>query len=144
MNGNGRGTPRIQTFALIAGVIYALVALLGVLPMTLHAPPADAPHLRVETGYGYITGLFPVNVLHTAVHLLIGVWGLIASRGFSASVLYARVLAVVYGLLAVMGAIPALGTVFGLIPIFGHDVWLHALTAIVAAFFGFGSPSRRP
>lgn len=40
-----------------------------------------------------------------------------------------------------MGLPPVLNTVFGLIPIFGHDVWLHALTALIAAYFGFKAPS---
>ncbi len=34
-----------------------------------------------------------------------------------------------------MGLIPVLNTSFGLIPIFGHDVWLHALFALAAAYF---------
>ena len=40
-------------------------------------------------------------------------------------------------LLTVMGLIPGLNTTFGLIPIHGNDVWLHALIAIAAAYFGF-------
>jgi hypothetical protein len=36
-----------------------------------------------------------------------------------------------------MGLIPGLSTLFGLVPLFGHDVWLHALTAIIAAWFGY-------
>ena len=51
--------------------------------------------------------------------------------------MFARGLTVVYGVLAVMGLIPVLNTTFGLIPIFGHDVWLHAGTAILAAYFGW-------
>jgi hypothetical protein len=27
---------------------------------------------------------------------------------------------------------------FGVIPLFGHDIWLHAGTAALAAYFGFG------
>ena len=53
---------------------------------------------------------------------------------------YARGLAVFYGLLAVMGLIPGLNTTLGLIPVFGHDVWLHALTAAAAAYFGWAAP----
>ena len=48
--------------------------------------------------------------------------------------------AVFYGILAVMGLIPQLGTTFGMIPVSGHDVWLHALTAIAAAYFGWMAP----
>ncbi len=48
-------------------------------------------------------------------------------------------LAVLYALLAVMGLIDAgdLNTTFKLIPLLSHDVWLHALTAAAAAYFGF-------
>jgi hypothetical protein len=51
--------------------------------------------------------------------------------------MFARGLTVVYGILAVMGLIPALNTMFGLAPIFGHDIWLHAGTALIAAYFGW-------
>ena len=43
-----------------------------------------------------------------------------------------------YAVLAVMGFIPGVNTVFGSVPLFGHDVWLHALTAAIAAYFGSG------
>jgi hypothetical protein len=35
------------------------------------------------------------------------------------------------------GLFPAIQSTLGLIPIFGNDVWLHALTAAIAAYFGF-------
>jgi hypothetical protein len=37
----------------------------------------------------------------------------------------------------VLGLVPGLNTVFGLVPIHGHDVWLHAGTALAAAYFGW-------
>jgi hypothetical protein len=40
-------------------------------------------------------------------------------------------------LLAILGLIPATNTMFGLVPIYGNDVWLHAGTALIAAYFGF-------
>jgi hypothetical protein len=42
-----------------------------------------------------------------------------------------------------MGFIPLLNTTFGLVPLYGHDLWLHAALAIVAAYFGFRS-EREP
>jgi hypothetical protein len=45
--------------------------------------------------------------------------------------------AVIYALLTVMGLVPALYTTFGLIPLYGNDVWLHAVLALVAAYFGW-------
>lgn len=126
----------VRTFALIFGIIYVLVGILGFIP-SLSTHPADAPHLAVESGHGYLLGMFPINILHNIVHLLIGLWGLLASRSVGGARFYAKALAIAYGLLAVLGLIPATNTTFGLIPIHGNDVWLHALSALIAAYFGF-------
>ena len=129
-------------FALVLGIIYTLVGLAGFLPGVVASAPPDAPRVQVDAGYGYLVGLFPVNILHTLVHLAIGIWGLVASRRLGASITYAKSLAVIFGVLAVMGVIPGLDTVFGLVPLFGHDIWLHAVTALAAAYFGFGRPAE--
>ena len=125
-------------FALAAGIVYTLVGVAGFIPAL--GNDRDSPDLAVDALYFDLLGLFPVNVLHSLVHLLIGVLGVLAYRGFDAARLHDRALAVVYALLAVMGLIDAgnLDTTFELIPLFSHDVWLHALTAAVAAYFGFG------
>lgn len=131
---------RTSTFALVIGIAYLGAGILGLIPATLMPPPADAPATRFALLYGYFLGLFPMNLLHTMVHLAIGVWGIAAWAGSTSSVAYARALAVLYGALAVMGLVPNLNTVFGLIPIHGHDVWLHGVTAALAAYFGWRAP----
>lgn len=132
---------RTRLFALIVGVVYLLVGVGGFIPGLVSAPAQAAfGDLAVDAGAGNLLGLFPVNVLHHLVHLLIGLLGVLAYRTYDASRLYSRALAIIYGLLAIMGLIDAanLNTTFGLVPIFGNDVWLHAGTAILAAYFGFG------
>jgi hypothetical protein len=120
-------------FALVVGVIYLAVGLLGFTATGMSMEAGDtAPRLL---------GLFPVNVLHNIVHLAIGAWGLASYRSMDGSVTFARGLAILYGLLAIMGILPRpFNNTFGLVPIFGHDVWLHAATALVAAYFGFVAP----
>ncbi len=128
-----------RRFALVMGVVYLLVGLMGLLGIGL-SQPADMTmlnDLNVTAQSGYLLGLFPVNVLHNIVHLVIGALGVALSRQTGSARGYARGLAVFYGLLAIMGLIPALNTTLGLIPIFGHDVWLHALSAIAAGVVGF-------
>jgi hypothetical protein len=126
---------RAETFALFIGVAYLSAGLLGLHPAALMPPPADAPPMQVTVLYGYLLGLFPVNPLHSTIHLAVGVWGIMAWRRVVNPRVFARVLAILYGALAVMGLIPGLNTLFGLLPLHGHDVWLHAGTAVVAAYF---------
>src|SRR6185503_14926775 len=125
-------------FALIFGIAYLAAGLLGMIPAALMPPPPDAPPTTFTLLYGYLLGLFPVNVLHSAVHIAIGAWGLSAWREDATNAkVFARSLAVLYGVLAVMGLIPGMSTLFGMLPVHGHDVWLHAGTAAIAAYFGW-------
>ncbi len=136
----------IRTAALIFGVIYALIGVMGFIPGFLQEVPPDAPDLAVDTGYGYLLGLFPVNVVHNIVHLGVGLLGIVAfsSLGFARN--YFRVLTIVFAGLTLLGLIPAevSNTTFGLVPLFSHDIWLHALTTAVAGYFGYLAPAREP
>lgn len=132
---------RTRYFALVYGIIFLIIGIAGFVP-GLVTPGQVGTELAVETGFGRLFGLFPVNWLHNLVHIAFGVWGLAAYRSFSGARLYAQSVAVIYAVLAVMGLIPVLATTFGLIPLYGHDVWLHAVLAIVAAFFGFAPAAR--
>ena len=131
-----------RTFALILGIVFLAAGVAGLIPGLL-MPAHDDVTLRVL--HGELFGLFPVNVLHSLTHIAFGIWGIAAYRsGFGSAKTYARVTAIAYGLLIVMGLIPGLNTVFGLIPIYGHDVWLHLLIALPAAYFGFIASDRVP
>jgi hypothetical protein len=134
-----------RTFALIFGIVFLIVGAGGFIPglnmMDHSGHPADAD-VTVRSFFGYELGLFPVNVLHNIVHLLFGVWGLLAYKSLSASKGYAKGVAIIYAVLMVMGFIPGLNTTFGLIPLYGNDIWLHALLAGVAAYFGFVHKDR--
>ena len=133
-----------QRFALIAGLVYLLIGIAGFFPSLLSAPDSTHP-LSVRALNGELFGLFPVNLAHTLVHLAIGVWGLLVTRASAdAGTFYARVLAIIFAVLAVMGLFPRLDTVFGLLPLHGHDIWLHAGTAAVAAYIGwYAQPEMR-
>ncbi|CAO4152406.1 DUF4383 domain-containing protein [Methylorubrum extorquens] len=126
----------IRTFALIYGIVFVLAGAGGFIP-GLNAPPHEHPDMTLNTSFGYLMGLFPVNILHNLVHLAFGVWGLSAYRSAHGARAYARGVAVIYAVLAIGGLIPGLQTTFGLIPLFSHDVWLHIVLAAGAAYFGF-------
>jgi hypothetical protein len=134
-----------RTFALVLGIIYLVVGIAGFIPGLVtpgEVPAEGAAPAEAGTDHGLLFGLFPVNLLHNLVHIAFGIWGIVAYRSFGGAVTFARVFAVVFGILAVLGLIPGLNTLFGLVPLYSHDIWLHALTAAVAAYFGWGPPAK--
>jgi hypothetical protein len=132
----------VRKFALFAGVQFVLFGILGFIPGITQSPPPGAPPLAVDAGYGQLLGLLPVNILHNLFHGGSGLIALAASRSSPASRLFSRGLAIVYGVLTVLGLIPGLNTTLGLIPIYGADVIYHGLLAVAAAYFGFMAPAR--
>lgn len=132
----------VRTFALVWGILFLLIGAGGFIPGI--TTPHTHPDVTMEAGLGLELGLFPVNVLHNIVHLIFAVWGLAASRSFAGARTYAKATAVIYGLFVIMGLIPAanLWTTFGLVPLYGNDVWLHILLAAPAAYFGFVHKDR--
>ena len=128
-------------FALAIGIVFLLIGVMGFIPNLVQLPPATAPSLTVDTGYGYLLGLFPVNILHNIIHLAVGIAGIVAFRSDGGARLFARFFAASYLALAFLGVFPALNTLFGFVPIFGGNVWFNGLTAAIAAYFGFISPT---
>jgi hypothetical protein len=129
-----------RTFAMIFGVVFLLVGAAGFVPgltdMGHMGHPADTG-VTMRTMFGYELKMFPVNILHDVVHLLFGIWGVLAARSFGGARAYFRAVAVIYAVLTVMGLVSGLQTTFGLIPLYGADVGLHAVLAVVAAYFGW-------
>ena len=105
----------VQRVAQIFGIVFILVGLLGF-----------TASMSME--HGMLLGMFPVNVVHNIVHILFGVWGLAASRSFSGAKTYGIVGGVIYLVLAVLGWIAPDG--FGMVPLGGNDIWLHAVLGI--------------
>lgn len=117
----------VRRVALVFGIVFLLVGILGLVSAGGMEMGAENPAL--------LLGLFPVNLLHNVVHILFGVWGLVASRSFAGAKMYAQTVGVIYIVLAVLAFVTP--TTFGLIPIGGNDIWLHALFGIVLAGVGF-------
>ena len=118
----------LRKVALIFGIVFVLVALLGMFSpggMQMGADPAP----------GMILGMFGVNLLHNIVHLLVGVWGLVASRTWAGSKMFLSIGGIVYIVLAICGFF--IPTTFGLIPIGGNDIYLHAVLGVIMAGLGF-------
>jgi hypothetical protein len=121
-------TTTLQKLAGVFAVVFILIAILGFI-----APGGMA--MTVEPTTGMVLGLFPVNLLHNIVHLLFGIWGLVASRSWTGSKSFFTGAGIIYAVLTVAGFLSPTG--FGLVPLGGNDIWLHAVLAIVMLGIGF-------
>ena len=124
-------------FVLIVGAAFTLAGIAGFLPFFTPHASADAPHLLVETGYGLLLGLFPVNIIHNLFHFAWGVTGLLASRTYASALKFSRYFGVTLAVLTAMGMLSPFRTGFGIIPLYGHDIWLHGLEAVIGIYLGF-------
>jgi hypothetical protein len=124
-------------FALVVGVAFTLAGIAGFLPFFTPHPPPEAPHLIVDSSYGLLLGLFPVNVIHNFFHFGVGLIGLLAFRSYPSALQFSRFLGIALAVLTLMGMIPALNTGFGLWPLYGHDIWLHGIEAVIGLYLGF-------
>jgi hypothetical protein len=128
----------VQHATRVFGWVFVVVAIWGALVTgtSMEADPAAAPRLW---------GLFPVNLAHNFVHLLFGIWGLSAARSVAGSKIFTAVGGAVYLLLAVIGVFAP--RLFGIMPVGGNDVWLHAALGIGLLLAGVilaGPPTPDP
>lgn len=130
---------KAPAIARVLGIAFLVAGILGFVPYVTVPADLTAQWVTLNANYGFIATLFPVNVVHDVLHLLLGIWGLVASGAFAASVRYCRFIAWIYAALVVLGAIPITDTLFGVAPIYGYDVALHLVVALLAFYGGYGA-----
>lgn len=120
----------VKTIALLFGIIYTLVGILGFVTAaggTFSMSPSN------------LLGYFPINAAHNVVHLVIGIPGLFASRSESAAAGYLKlfgVILIIVGLLGFFWPNP-----FNVLPIGGIDIALHLVTGVIFVLVGFAARS---
>src|SRR5206468_11890073 len=72
------GPMALRRFALVFGIVFLILGAGGFIPGMVS--PHSHPDVAVTSGLGLELSLFPINVLHNIVHLLFGIWGLLAAR----------------------------------------------------------------
>jgi hypothetical protein len=123
-----------QTFALVFGVVYLLVGILGFFAAKKFTGGSMDDKLI----------LFPVNHLHNIVHLAIGALWIYASRTAAMAKQVNTLIGVVYLLVAVLGFL-GLGFMHDLLNIHGSgsaDNFLHLASGALALYFGTAGDRR--
>jgi Domain of unknown function (DUF4383) len=121
-------TTTLQKIAGLFGIIFILVAVLGFI-----TPGGLVMTMDPQTGK--LLGVFPVNLLHNIVHLLFGIWGLIGSRSWAGSKKFFTTGGIIYIVLTIVGFLSPTG--FGLVPLGGADIGLHAVLGIAMLAIGY-------
>jgi hypothetical protein len=125
----------IQETTLVAGVVFALVGILGFIPgiTTDYSQMSFAGH---NSG-AMLLGVFQVSVLHNIVHLLFGAVGLLMARTVPMARYFLIGGGVVYLLIWLYGLFIDQGTSANFIPLNTADNWLHLSLGVVMIVLGF-------
>jgi len=111
-----------KTAALVFGVVFILVGVLGFIPNPIVGPG----------------GIFVTNMTHDLVHLISGALllaGVYTSLGSSMAL---KIAGVIYALVAVLGFVMPGDMMLGMIAMNQADQWLHVVLAVVLLGAGFG------
>jgi hypothetical protein len=123
----------IRYSALSLGFLFLLLGLAGYLPAFV-VPSENATS---TAGFGYLFGIFPTNYFHNAIGILVGIWGIAAFTSLSGAIVFNRIFAIVYAAAVILGLLPFTNTLFGITPLFGNNIWLNAIAAVIAFYYGF-------
>jgi hypothetical protein len=147
-----------RKFALAGGFLMVAMGVLAFIPgffqyVTAFDAPLNLPALKVETSYGTFLGFIPMNVFNKVALIFMGLLGIAAAnrdqKGWAESNVenadvhpgdehtfntdeYQS-----------FGLLPNLNTLFGYWPLFGADVFIHAMFSLVGGYFGYSVHSRR-
>ena len=136
-----------RKFALYGGSVMLLIGVLSLIP-ALAGPTDGLPALNLDTSYGTFLGMFPMNILNKLVLIGFGIAGIAAANSkftsLPMSILFSRAVLFVMGAAAILGLIPDTSTLNGYWPLFGGEIWAHAIFAALGGYFGYALTSRVP
>jgi hypothetical protein len=134
-----RSPSLVNTAAMIVGVVFVLVGILGFIPgITTHY--GDLTFAGHGSG-AKLLGIFQVSVLHNIVHLLFGLAGIAAGRAASSAARsYLVGGGVIYLVLWIYGLVIDKASSANFVPVNNADNWLHLLLGVgmIALGLAFG------
>ncbi|HKD47519.1 MAG TPA: DUF4383 domain-containing protein [Rhizomicrobium sp.] len=111
--------------AIVLGVIFVLVGLIGFVPNPIASP----------------AGIFAVNTNHNIVHIVSGVVLLAGAYTGLGPSMALKIIGVIYALVAIAGFAMAGDMMFGVIAMNDADRWFHVFLAILLLASGYGLPA---
>ncbi len=125
------------------GLIYAFFGICGFIPAFVGRPPDHLPFEMIAGGRldGYVFGWLPSDMVHAIVYVVLGAGGFFAAATFKTSKLYCRGMLALVVVLTLTGFLPlGASDLWGFLPLFGWNVPVHAVTAILVFYYGLIYP----
>jgi Domain of unknown function (DUF4383) len=132
-----RDRSAVQSVAMLFGVVFLLVGILGFIP----GITTDYGDLKFagEDSTAELLGIFKVSILHNIVHLLFGIAGLALARTFEGARTYMIGGGIIYLALWILGLVGGADW----IPSNDADHWLHFALGIVMIGLGYLTSRER-
>lgn len=125
-----------QNLAMLFGVVFLLVGILGFIPGITSDAPGD---FAGDGSEAELLGIFGVSILHNIAHMLFGV-GILAARTHAGALAYLLWAGVAYGALTVLGFVGGLDW----LPANDADDVLHLVLTVALLGAWFVSKKETP
>lgn len=123
-----------QIAALIFGIVFLLIGVLGFIPGI--TGNYSALYFSGYESEAVLLGIFQVSVLHNVVHMLFGFAGLAMARTNSSARLYLVGAGILYAVLFLYGLLIPLDSSANFVPFNTADNWLHVVLAVLMILLG--------
>jgi heme A synthase len=131
-----------RPFAYAAGTLLLILGIAGFVPPLVQL---ENDPLRQAAGVGgpQLLGVMPTSYFLSALYAAVGAWGIFAGSRPGRAVRFARRAAILFAVLLILGTIPGLDTLFGAAPLYGNNLLLHGVLAVLCLLFGWLYSYRR-
>jgi hypothetical protein len=131
-----------RKYALVAGILYVVIAVLSLNP-SFSTHPAWLPSIKLDVSYGLFLNEFVQNIVNKVALLLFGIAGIVVARVGAPedaerhSIIFARTVCFVMGGAAILGFIHPTQNLFRIWPLWGAEAIFHAVNALIGGYVGF-------
>lgn len=123
-----------KRFTLYFGLFYIAIGVLGFIPALKMPPSSEATSEAwlLNQGYGLLFGFFAVNTVMNLAHIILGSWALMIGNNTRATQVFLYSSAIILSSLSIFGLLPGARILWGIAPAYGHGIWVHGVTALIA------------
>ena len=125
----------VQSMALLVGVVFLLVGILGFIPGITQN--YDEMEFAGNESGAELLGIFQVSILHNIVHVLFGIAGIALARTWDGARSYLIGGGIIYLVLWLYGLIVDKAGDANFVPVDSADDWLHFFLGLGMVALGF-------